>query len=263
MSEAVSKGRENMRRSFAAELSAALAENGWERNPYRVPGAVADWNRRFPAVPIVDDGETEAGRGSTCFDKVRRVETDGIIRFDWLSEKTAAQENNGKIPTKFSLCTGSPATIAGVIEACAEGASYPTILVVAARNGGAYWLAANLGQVLREYGVAPIGLYPEDGYKKGHAPPLYVRWSAKRSSGVKRLENMRACGIPDEPLRVINGVRVGPGYFQYPELTVSLSSLGVTRDVWAYARSVGEIPRLLETSQGFGPGSHVTWEDMG
>lgn len=251
------------RSSFAAELSAVLSSTGWERNPYIVEGSVADWTLRFPNVPIVDDGETEAGRGSTGFDKVRRKAANGIVRFDWLSEKTASQEDNGKIPTKFSLCTGNPSTIAGLIEGCKTGASYPTLFVVKGKNGGAYWLCADLAPVFRENGVVPISEYPEEGYKKGKAPSLYVRWSAKRPSGVKRLAMMRAHGLPvDETVSVINGVRVGPGFFQYPELTISLSSLGVGRTSWNYVDNISKIPALLDSEHGFGTGSAVTWEDM-
>lgn len=245
------------------------ADDRWNRNLYEVPGAVAEWMRRFPDVPIVDDGETKAGRGDTAKDLGRRVDDSGISRFDYLAIKTGTVESSGKVPSQFKICTGNPETINGIISGIEAGASFPTLFFCSKRGTDGepsprgYALFADLAPVFREYGIAGIEQYPDGGYERGKAPPLYVKWSSPRRSGTKTLARMRKAGLPvDETVRIINGVMCGPGWFRYQELTLSLASLGVRKSSWYAGIHVNSLGLMLDRQEGFGPGSEVTWEDL-
>jgi hypothetical protein len=256
-------GRRNWREDLLATAIIA-ADFGWNRNPFEIPGAVADWGHKFPTVPLVDDGETAAGRGSTAFDLVRRVNSGGLSRYDWLSLKTGSVESSGKIPTQYKLTTGNPETVAGIVSAVKAGAPYATCFFASrSKQERGCVIFADLAPAIRAHGIVGITDYPAGGFGRGKAPPFYVKWSSPRPSGVKRIEAMRRHGIPvDEKERVIDGVIHGPGYFRYPELTISLSALGVRRSSWYPGVHVNSIPLLLDRSEGFGGTSEVTWENM-
>ncbi len=256
-------GQSNWREALVA-TAIESSEQGWHRNPYEVEGAVRDWTLKFPDVAIVDDGKTSKGRGSTAFDLVRRVETDRLVRFDWLSIKTGTVEGANKVSGQYKLCVGNPQTIKGILDAVESGVSYATVFFTSkSKTERGYTIFADLAPYIREHGVVPIEEYPEGGYKKGKAPPFYVKWCSRKPSGVKRLAGMRSLGLPvDESTRVINGVRMGPGWIQYPELVVSLSALGVSRANWHAGVHVNSIPLMLDRTEGFGGTSEVTWENM-
>jgi hypothetical protein len=69
-------------------------------------------------------------------------------------------------------------------------------------------------------------------------------------------------GIPvSEGYEVVNGVRLGADWVQYPELVVSLAALGVRRSTWIPAH-VNQIPLMLDRTEGFGGTSDDTWQNM-
>jgi hypothetical protein len=252
------------KRSALVTAAIIAADKGWSRDPFAVPGAVANWGHNFPNTPIVSDGETDRGRGSTAFDLVRSVDIGSIRRFDWLSIKTAAVEGLNKVPSQFKLSTGNPETVASLIDAVKNGASYATLFFASKGNSEkGYALCADLAPYIRQFGVAPIEDYPIGGYGRGKAPPFYVKWSRPRPSGVKRLQRARNAGIPvDETIIENDGVRYGPGWIQYSEFTMSLAALGVRRSTWNAGVNVNSLPLFLDRSEGFGGTSEVRWDNM-
>jgi hypothetical protein len=251
--------------SRSAVVTAAItdADRGWHRNPFNVPGAVADWTARFPDVPIVDDGASDRGRGSTAFDLVRKVNDGGLVRFDWLSIKTGGIESGNKLPSKFTLTTGNPATFDGLVSAYRAGSPLPTVMFASRpKSDKGVALFADLGKFIRHHGIVPVEDYPVGGFGRGKAPPFYFKWSARRPSGVKKAARLRSMGIPvSEGYEVVNGVRLGADWVQYPELVVSLAALGVRRSTWIPAH-VNQIPLMLDRTEGFGGTSDDTWQNM-
>lgn len=254
-----------------AQKSVENAGTGWARNARLVPGAVADWVRRFPSLPYVDDGATDRGRGTSVFDAVRRVETGSLSRFDWLSIKTAGIEGGRKLPSKLHLMTGNPETVSGLVTGIQNGAAYPTL--VFASQTAEHGLCSPYGQVLfldlapyiREYGVVPITAYPEEGFDRGAAPPFYVRWGRWQPSGVKRHQAQQQAGAPDpgivQRLHEYGGVEWAGGKVRYSQFVCSLAGLGVRRTDWANAH-VDQLGAMLDQTVGFGGQSQVTWDNM-
>lgn len=235
------------RNARANMVSIALENSGWDRDPFEVTGAIAEWNIRFPNVPMVADGRkatgfTRAGRGTTAFDLFR---CNAVGRIDMLSIKTEAIEPGGKLPSKISLSTGKDATLTGILEGIRNGESLATLIFASGKDsegniqeqGLALFL--NLGEVLQ--GEIPFA--PEGGYGRGKSPAAYFKWSAARKSGSKRAHAAR--GEKVFPYVDSEGRRwIAADKVCYPELVVSLYGAGIRRNDWVDVH-VSELPALV------------------
>lgn len=228
---------------YDRELSVAgliVGRNGWARNPYEVPGMVAHWATTYPDVPIVDDGITPIGRGSTGADLFRQRISGGVIRHDVLSVKTCrVDEGGGKLPSKVSMATGNSGA-PGLLTSLLRGAPLPTLIFGSddSEEGTGVAIMLDMGSIVRESGLT---FAPEEGFARGKAPPIYLKWSAARKCGGGSKHLLRAgmdfphvdehqeIGGETWPVRRwISADRV-----QYAEINVSLYACGIRRDSWA------------------------------
>lgn len=214
---------------------------GWSRSPHDAR-VCADWDRRFPNLPLVSDGVTSRGRGTTGFDLFRKVG----CRSDFLSVKTDTIENkSGKLPSKLSLSTGNLETIWSLIEGINRGSSLATV-VFSSYNGqdgprsDGLALFLDLAQYIRG-GVATA---PKGGYRKGQAPPVYFKWSSRRKCGSKRAKLARI--NREYPYVDEQGRKwVSPEHVCYRELVVSLTAIGINRKSWVPC-DMRDLPSMVE-----------------
>ena len=224
--------------------------NGWFRDPHEAK-VIPDWAHRFPNLPLVADGREEtgysrAGRGTTAFDLFRRVDIGGIYRVDFLSIKTDTIGSDGKLPSKLELSTGRLETLVALLEGIHSGSALPTVVFVSENDefgepledGFAIFL--DLAPILRR-GIASIEHGP---YAKGKAPEAYFKWSSARPCGGKSKHLVRADRefpyVDEENRRWIS-----PDKVCYPELVVSLSSLGLRRSDWRPI-NVRDLPEFVQ-----------------
>lgn len=237
---------------------------GWVRDPFDAPGAGETWEFRFPGLPLVADGRektgfTRAGRGTTAFDLFRSVKAGGpsegrreYTRIDFLSLKSDTIADDNKLPSKIELATGNPDTLAALCQGLCAGAALPTLLFCS-RNDPAgdpepegVALFVDVGPIIRG-GIADIENGP---YARGQAPPAYFKWSSGRACGGKS-KGDAARGELEFPHVDSQGRKwLNPSRVCYPELVVSLASLGIRRDSWTPIH-VRDIPKFLE-SQNWG-----------
>lgn len=230
--------------------------NGWSQDPHSVD-AGSEWDIRFPGVPFVRDsrpetGNTTAGRGTTALDLFRHVlvETGDFQypRHDFLSVKTDRIDDDGTLPSKVELSTGKTETLQGLLDGISSGSPLHTLIFASGEDedgnpsASGYCLFLDLGKVIREHGVQGIEEYPEGGYRKGKAPVAYFKWSSARKCGggtggdrseIPFSQRQEHFSSSDEPLIDSWGRKwVSADKVCYPELVISLSSLGFKRNSW-------------------------------
>lgn len=228
--------------------------NGWNRSPYDVKGMVGHLATVYPMVPIVDDGPTPVGRGSTGADlfRVRNV-GGGCVRHDVLSIKTTKlDEGGGKLPSKVSLSTGNNGA-PGMLSSMLKGAPLPSLIFAAddTDDDSGVAIMLDMGKIVRESGLT---FAPEEGFARGKAPPVYIKWSAARKSGTKGthigrkdmnfpcIDQHQEIGGETYPVRRwVSADRV-----QYAEINVSLYACGIRRDSWVPMNGA-KLPAFVES----------------
>lgn len=237
----------------ATAVSEAIeGRNGWSRDPYEA-GVIAEWRRIWPDLPVVADGReetgfTRAGRGTTAFDLFRTVEVGGgVLRSDFLSLKTDTIGSDGKLPSKLELSTGNEGTLRALLAGIESGGSLYTLVFASVNDEDGnpsdegFALFLDLAPILRA-GIAGIESGP---YAKGQAPEAYFKWSSARPCGGKAKHLARADRtfpyVDEQGRKWIAADKVC-----YPELIVSLASLGIKRSSWIPCR-MSDLPGMLET----------------
>jgi len=164
-----------------------------------------------------------------------------------LSIKTETIGSSGQLPSKLSLSTGNLQTIQSLIDGIECGAALPTV-IFASKNGvngpedQGLALFLDIGEVIRTHGIQ---FAPEGGYKKGHAPPVYFKWSSSRKCGGKHKLVARSGfefpHVDEQGRKWVSADRVC-----YRELVVSLSALGYKRTSWL-SMNIVNLPGLVES----------------
>ena len=186
-------------------------DNGWVTDFASVPGLPEAYTRftgrRLTQVVGSHLRSTEAGRGVQVVDAGGFDPLTGSPRF--LSVKGHVKDS---CPSYAQIGTGSSVeAIRAIVE---DGLSLPILSVVILSNGSWAVNGLDLAETIRENGGWSSVPYTEGTFKKGTAPPVYVRVNgAKRVSGIRRA----AFDSEFEPIK------------EYDTLAMSYSGLGLSR----------------------------------
>lgn len=266
-----------MRHSRESTVAGALVgRNGWRRDPYSVPGMVAHLARVNPDLPIVSDGPTAAGRGTTRDDLFRaRQIAPGIVAHDMLSIKTGEIKGKGSKPSQVDLVTGNnalPAVLAGIFD---HGASYHSLIWASRKSGDreGWAVMLDLAPHLREIrGAIPVS--PSGGFGRGKAPAIYIK-TQPRLSGIpggnkaarRAVQAFEQSGTPLPPGKwytrkdldfphvaesvdfrggsIPLKVWENPYTVRYGSLHVSLHACGITQSDWT-PMDAADLPAFVE-----------------
>ena len=192
-------------------VMAVLEDAGWSTDPGAIPGAILDWNDRFPSLKFVQDGReitgwSRDGRGTSLYDGCRL--NAATMLHDWVSVKTATIAADGKLPAKLGISTGTADHIRGIMEGIEGGASIPLLVFAEDSEGNGYTLTLDLAEKLRGIGFDDLQCPPDGGWGRGKAPKAWLALTTRK------------CGDGG------NGIRT------YLCLTVSLFAMGIKKTDW-------------------------------
>lgn len=178
-------------------------EGTWSRDPGSCSGAIIDWNDRFPGLKFVQDGRAETGwtrdgRGTSLYDGVRL--NPSTMLHDWISVKTSSIGNDGKLPAKLGISTGTREHIQSIMDGVNGGSSLPTVVFAEDKDGVGFALALDIAKFLRGQ---TLEIPPDGGWGRGQAPIAWIdpveRKCGDGGKGIKTylcmVVSLYACGV--------------------------------------------------------------------